>query len=102
MKQFSSFMKRRGSNYYSEEEDYNEDYYSKKRKMSDGGLRTVYVGNLAWSVGWQDLKDLMKDVGQVEHVEVLEYRDGRKTGSAVVRFKTEEAAEKAIEEMSII
>ncbi len=64
------------------------------------GGRTVYCGNLAWSVGWQDLKDLMRECGEVEHVEVLEYRDGRKTGSAIVRFKENVMAEKAIKDLS--
>lgn len=45
------------------------------------GPRTVYFGNLAWSVSWQDLKEFATASGEVEHAEVLSYRDGRKTGS---------------------
>ena len=29
----------------------------------------VYVGNLAWNVKWQDLKDHMKQVGSVVHAD---------------------------------
>eukprot|EP00392_Amoebophrya_sp_AT5.2_P008105 g8124.t1 len=68
----------------------------------DGGARTVFCGNLAWKVGWQDLKRFFNEAEgedfEVEHAEVLEYRDGKKTGSGVVRFKTVEQAEKAIAE----
>lgn len=68
----------------------------------DLGARTVYCGNLAWKVGWQDLKDFFSenDIGDVEHAEVLEYQDGRKTGSGVVRFKTADDAQKAIAELN--
>ncbi|KAK1746733.1 hypothetical protein QTG54_002077 [Skeletonema marinoi] len=37
----------------------------------------VYVGNLAWSVSWQDLKDHMRDAGDVQYSKVLTDRDGR-------------------------
>ena len=37
----------------------------------------VYVGNLSWSTSWQDLKDHMRDVGDVQYAKVLQDRDGR-------------------------
>ncbi|CAD7969430.1 unnamed protein product [Amoebophrya sp. A25] len=64
----------------------------------DFGGRTLYCGNLAWKVGWQDLKDFFGDKMEVEHAEVLTYKDGKKTGSGVVRFKRPEDAEKAMKE----
>lgn len=35
--------------------------------------RRVYVGNLSWSVKWQDLKDHMQAAGPVEYATVLEW-----------------------------
>ena len=50
------------------------------------GQRTVYFGNLAWSVSNTDLKEFAAECGEVEHAEVLSYRDGRKTGSGKMFF----------------
>lgn len=33
----------------------------------------VYVGNLSWSIKWQDLKDHMQAAGPVELATVLEW-----------------------------
>jgi len=65
---------------------------------NDIGARTIYCGNLAWSVGWWDLKDFFAEIGAVEHAECLEYSDGRKTGSGIVRFKKSKDAATAIAE----
>lgn len=37
----------------------------------------IYVGNLAWTVEWQELKDHMRTVGKVVHADVLQDADGR-------------------------
>jgi len=59
--------------------------------------RRVYVGNLAWEVSWQDLKDLMKTTGQeVVRVDVMQTRDGRSKGCAIVEFATSEGAAEAV------
>ena len=50
-------------------------------------------------VSWQDLKDFCADVGPVEHAEVLEYSDGRKTGSGIVKFYEARDARAAIKEL---
>lgn len=46
-----------------------------------GGLQAtgnrIYVGNLAWTVEWQELKDHMRTVGKVVHADVLQDGDGR-------------------------
>lgn len=68
-------------------------------EKSDNGERTVYCGNLAWSVAWQDLKDHLKKIGPVEYCEILQYRDGRKTGSGIARFEKVEDAQRAIDEL---
>jgi len=59
----------------------------------------VYVGNLAYEVGWQDLKDHMKSVGNVVHADVLKGRDGRSRGSGIVEFATAGEAQAAIEQL---
>ena len=53
----------------------------------------VYVGNLAWAVSWQDLKDHMRGTGEalnVAHVEVLTDSSGRSKGCAIVEYSTPE------------
>lgn len=44
-------------------------------EMDQKALSTcrVYVGNLSWSVKWQDLKDHMEAAGPVESATVLEW-----------------------------
>ncbi|KAF1793248.1 Nucleotide-binding alpha-beta plait domain [Phytophthora cactorum] len=63
-------------------------------QTSSVGCR-VYVGNLSWSIKWQDLKDHMQAAGPVELATVLEW-NGRSKGCGVVTYATEEAAQNAI------
>ncbi|ETW08381.1 hypothetical protein H310_00975 [Aphanomyces invadans] len=70
---------------------------------SGGGLAgpvttsRVYVSNLSWSVKWQELKDFMKQAGNVLHADVLEDPStGRSKGCGLVEFDCPEAAERAI------
>ncbi|KAA1116255.1 hypothetical protein PGT21_006622 [Puccinia graminis f. sp. tritici] len=60
----------------------------------------VYVGNLPYAVGWRELKDFMREAGEVSFAEVLMGNDGRSKGCGVVEFSTGEAAQKAITELS--
>lgn len=46
----------------------------------EGVNRRVYVGNLSWSVKWQDLKDHMQTAGPVEYATVLEWGGRSKVG----------------------
>ena len=53
-----------------------------QQQMSGGGMpqatgNRIYVGNLAWTVEWQELKDHMRTVGKVVHADVLQDGDGR-------------------------
>jgi RNA recognition motif-containing protein len=67
----------------------------------DAKSRRVYVGNLSWDVAWQDLKDHMKQAGDVVHAEVmLDLHSGRSKGCGVVEFVTEEGAQAAIETLT--
>jgi RNA recognition motif-containing protein len=59
--------------------------------------RRVYVGNLSWDVAWQDLKDHMRQVGDVLFAEVMtEANTGRSKGCGIVEFHTSEDAQRAI------
>eukprot|EP00127_Corallochytrium_limacisporum_P001181 Clim_evm16s44 gene=Clim_evmTU16s44 len=60
----------------------------------------VYVGNLAWSVRWQDLKDHMRVVGNVTYATVLQSPDGRSRGCGIVEYETIEEAKTAILQMT--
>ncbi|GAX14247.1 hypothetical protein FisN_1Hh441 [Fistulifera solaris] len=60
--------------------------------------RRVYVGNLAWDVEWQDLKDFCKQAGDVVHAEIIKESGGiRSKGCGIVEFATVEGAQQAIE-----
>lgn len=64
---------------------------------NDDRKRRVYVGNLAWSVSWQDLKDLMKGTGHdVTRADIMTTPDGRSKGCGIVEFATPEGAAEAV------
>lgn len=56
----------------------------------------VYVGNLSWDVAWQDLKDHMRQAGEVLHAEVITEASGRSKGCGIVEYATEDEAQEAI------
>ena len=37
----------------------------------------VYVVNLSWETGWQDLKDHFRAAGDVTHADIMQEHDGR-------------------------
>jgi len=55
----------------------------------------VYVGNLSWHTSWQDLKDHMRNCGNVLHVQILKDENGRSKGCGIVEYNTPEEAEAA-------
>lgn len=62
--------------------------------------RRVYVSNLSWGTSWQMLKDHMRPVGHVVHVEILQrHASGRSVGSALVEYDLEVDAQRAVTEM---
>jgi len=67
-----------------------------KKTMSN----SVFVGNLAWSVSWQDLKDHMREAGDVQYSKVITDHNGRSKGYGIVEFSTVEGAQDAIEELT--
>jgi RNA recognition motif-containing protein len=60
----------------------------------------VYVGNLSWEVAWQDLKDHMRDAGEVVFAEVMTEGDGRSKGCGIVEYSTPEEAKEACTTLS--
>lgn len=59
----------------------------------------VFVGNLPWQARWQELKDHMRQVGEVTFAEVLEEEDGRSKGCGLVAYRTAAEAERAVTEL---
>jgi len=55
----------------------------------------VFVGNLPWSIKWQDLKDICKEYGTVIRVDIAK-KNGRSQGYGVVEFADKEAQETCI------
>lgn len=64
------------------------------------GERKLYVGQLAWSVNWQRLKDHFKQAGVVLRADVVtEPNSTRSRGFGFVEFATAEEAKRALEEL---
>ncbi|MCJ1348469.1 hypothetical protein MMC31_006701 [Peltigera leucophlebia] len=67
-----------------------------------GGGRQIFVNNLPYNVGWQDLKDLFRQAGlaasqgAVIRADVHLGHDGRPKGSGVVAFENPDDARNAI------
>ena len=59
--------------------------------------RKLYVGNLPYTTGEQDLQDLFSNAGTVESVNVMrDQATGRARGFAFVEMATDEDAQNAI------
>jgi len=63
---------------------------------ANGTSRSVYVGNLSYDVAWQDLKDHMREAGEVVYVEIMALPDGRSKGCGTVQYATAQQARNAI------
>ncbi|KAJ5440828.1 Nucleotide-binding alpha-beta plait [Penicillium cf. griseofulvum] len=64
-----------------------------------GGGRQIYVSNLPFNVGWQDLKDLFRSAAQqgaVIRADVHTDPTGRPKGSGIVAFESPDDARNAI------
>ncbi|WQF78365.1 Putative RNA recognition motif domain, nucleotide-binding alpha-beta plait domain superfamily [Colletotrichum destructivum] len=67
------------------------------------GSRQIYVANLPYTVGWQDLKDLFRQAarnGVVIRADVHLGPDGRPKGSGIVVFENPEDARNAIQQFN--
>lgn len=59
--------------------------------------RNIYVSNLPLQASWQDLKDLMRQAGEVIRTDIGMTFDGRPKGSGTVVFVDPQGAKSAIE-----
>lgn len=73
--------------------------YSRPRRSQIYG-RKVYIGNLSFDCSWQDLKDYMREAGDVAFATLFEDRSGKSRGCGVVEFKTSEDAGYAIDKLN--
>ena len=63
--------------------------------------RRLYVGNLPYETGENDLQDLFAQAGTVETVKVMrDMATGRARGFAFVEMSTDEEAQQAISELN--
>lgn len=60
----------------------------------------LFIGNLSWETGWQDLKDHFRQIGEIDRADVAEGRDGRKKGFGFIRYASAKDAARAIEELN--
>lgn len=67
--------------------------------MDDTQNRRVFVGNLSYSVRWPQLKDFMKQAGEVVRADILAQGNGLSRGCGIVEYSTAEEAQRAIEEL---
>ncbi|ORX79511.1 hypothetical protein BCR32DRAFT_281356 [Anaeromyces robustus] len=62
---------------------------------------SLYVGNLPFTYGWQELKDLFRSTkGEVVHADVFKDYQGRSKGYGIVQMKSVEDAVRAIEDLN--
>jgi RNA recognition motif-containing protein len=70
-----------------------------KQNSSSGSTR-VFVGNLAYSVAWQNLKDIMKEhIAVPAFVEVFTDEQGRSKGCGIIEFENARDAHRAISQL---
>jgi len=60
---------------------------------------SVYVGNLAYETSWQDLKDHMRQAGNVDQANILQKEDGQSKGCGIVIYQNVRDASRAIREL---
>jgi RNA-binding proteins (RRM domain) len=65
---------------------------------SNKGL-SVFVGNLAYETRWQDLKDHMRQAGNVDSAIIFEAPDGRSKGCGIVVYQHPKEAQRALRQM---
>lgn len=60
-------------------------YYSRSPSYRSRSPRheptcTVFVGNLSYEATWFQLKDFMRDAGEIIHADVVKFSDGKSKG----------------------
>ena len=63
--------------------------------------KRIFVGNLPWGVGYNELKELFSSYGEIEDAIVMSDRHtGRSRGFGFVTFKDASSVAKAVAEMN--
>jgi len=63
--------------------------------------KKLFIGNLPWSIDNDQLNEIFSKFGTiVEAVVITERHSGRSKGFGFVEYETEEAAQKAIDELN--
>jgi len=52
--------------------------------------RRVFISNLNWETSWKNLKDHMRQAGDVVRVDIFMNEKGRSKGCGVIEFETKE------------
>lgn len=76
-----------------------EQHTTDESKVDPDIKKRVLVGNLPFNTDWRELKDHMKSAGDVVHAHILTSYHGRSKGSGIVKFASEQSAQKAINEL---
>ena len=93
-------LKGRAVNIREDRENKNTGNRNEKIQNNSVGRR-LYVGNLAYEVSWQDLKDHFKTIGNVLYADVLRDQDNnRSKGCGIVEFSSADEARQAIRELN--
>merc|ERR1712130_297250 len=69
-------------------------------RFAGGGCNVVYIGNLPWSIKWQDLKDLCLTYGDVTRADVQMDEEGKSKGFGIVRFSNDMAAQDCVMDLN--
>uniref|UniRef100_A0A915ACG6 RRM domain-containing protein n=2 Tax=Parascaris univalens TaxID=6257 RepID=A0A915ACG6_PARUN len=60
--------------------------------------RMVYISNIPYDIRWMELKDLIREkAGEVNFVEILEDRNGKSKGAAVVEFREKDSVQRCVD-----
>ena len=59
--------------------------------------KMLFIGNLPFSMQWQDLKDLLRPAGRIQRADISLSHEGRSRGWGTAVFTTAEEAQKAVE-----
>eukprot|EP01026_Neomeris_dumetosa_P069538 TRINITY_DN687_c2_g1_i1.p2 TRINITY_DN687_c2_g1~~TRINITY_DN687_c2_g1_i1.p2 ORF type:complete len:263 (-),score=42.20 TRINITY_DN687_c2_g1_i1:340-1128(-) len=70
------------------------------RRDGNGSGMQVVVHGLPYAYAWQDLKDLFREVGDVQFADIAKDRRGNSKGFGIVRFRSVEGAEQAISKLN--
>uniref|UniRef100_A0A914XAU6 RRM domain-containing protein n=1 Tax=Plectus sambesii TaxID=2011161 RepID=A0A914XAU6_9BILA len=69
--------------------------------MASGSSRSVFVGNLPYSAGEQDIAEFFTQIGPVVHVRIVTDREtGRPKGFGFCEFDNEGAAQQAVQTLN--